>query len=93
MRFAALPFEAQSSAMNIHFIPAIQQDKKEGITDFSVVEPITDSLLQLERGVVMFSAEEDEDVLMVAPLLWIEADTPCHNEMCGVKHPSSNYAC
>jgi hypothetical protein len=30
----------------------------------------------LENGVVMFLAVDNEDVLAVAPLLWIEADTP-----------------
>ncbi|KAL0081574.1 hypothetical protein F4703DRAFT_1758683, partial [Phycomyces blakesleeanus] len=32
-------------------------------------------------------------VLVVSPLLWIEADTPCHSELCGLGAPNSTYPC
>ncbi|KAI7881207.1 uncharacterized protein EV154DRAFT_568328 [Mucor mucedo] len=39
----------------------------------------------------MSSAEEDENVVVVAPVLWIETDTPCHSELCGLLSPTCLY--
>ncbi|KAL0088725.1 hypothetical protein J3Q64DRAFT_1675651 [Phycomyces blakesleeanus] len=41
----------------------------------------------------MFSAEDNAYVLVVSSLLWIEADTPCHSELCGLGAPNSTYPC
>ncbi|OBZ81086.1 hypothetical protein A0J61_10865 [Choanephora cucurbitarum] len=37
----------------------------------------------LERGVKMWSADDNEYVIVMAPLMWVEADSPCHSELCG----------
>ncbi|KAI7865392.1 uncharacterized protein EV154DRAFT_162074 [Mucor mucedo] len=42
---------------------------------------------------IMYSAEEDENIVVVAPVLWIEADTPCHSELCGLLSPTCLYPC
>jgi hypothetical protein len=93
MCFGALPFEELNSAMNIHFIAAIQQNKKESISGFSLIPSIVYDLVTMENGILMYSAEENEMVLVVSPLLHIEGDTPCHNELVSILSPSSKYPC
>jgi hypothetical protein len=91
MKCAALSFKERSSIANIHFTSAIP--KKDGAGGISLLPCIVDDLKQLEEGMIMYSAEHDEDVLVVAPLLWLEADTPCHSELCGLYSPTSLYPC
>ncbi|KAL0084760.1 hypothetical protein F4703DRAFT_1794121 [Phycomyces blakesleeanus] len=91
MKCAALSFEERCSIENILFISAIP--KKKGANAASLLPEIVDDLKKLENGVVMFSAEDNAYVLVVSPLLWIEADTPCHSELCGLGAPNSTYPC
>ncbi|KAI8136831.1 hypothetical protein BJV82DRAFT_637994 [Fennellomyces sp. T-0311] len=41
----------------------------------------------------MYSAEHKEDVLVYAPLLLIEADNPCHSDLCCLKGLKTLYCC
>ena len=43
--------------------------------------PIIQELLELEKGVKMFDAHLHKEVLVVAPVLAILADNPCHAEL------------
>ncbi|KAI9275037.1 hypothetical protein EDC94DRAFT_579489 [Helicostylum pulchrum] len=56
-----------------------QYYKSDAASGFSLLSTIAEDLKSLEDGVVMFSAEDNEYVLVVAPVLWIEADYPCHS--------------
>lgn len=48
---------------------------------------------KIENGVILYSAKDGHDVLVVSPLLWIEADTPCHSELCSLLDPTTLYPC
>ncbi|OAD65644.1 hypothetical protein PHYBLDRAFT_176032 [Phycomyces blakesleeanus NRRL 1555(-)] len=91
MKFAALSYEERSSIENIHFLSAIP--KKKGASGMSLLPKIVEDFKRLENGLVMFSAKDNENVLVASPLLWIEADTPCHSELCGLRVPTSLYPC
>ncbi|KAL0097660.1 hypothetical protein J3Q64DRAFT_1630084, partial [Phycomyces blakesleeanus] len=91
MKCAALSFEERCSIENILFISAIP--KKKDANTASMLSEIVDDLKKLENGVVMFSAEDNAYVLVVSPLIWIEADTSCHSELCSLGAPNSTYPC
>ncbi|OAD74362.1 hypothetical protein PHYBLDRAFT_67716 [Phycomyces blakesleeanus NRRL 1555(-)] len=91
MKCVGLSFEERCSIENILFISAIP--KKKGANAASLLPEIVNDLKKLENGVVMFSAEDNAYVLVVSSLLWIEADTPCHSELCGLGAPNSTYPC
>ncbi|KAL0095480.1 C2H2-type zinc finger transcription factor [Phycomyces blakesleeanus] len=54
---------------------------KDGANSMSLLPAIVDDLKKLKKGVKMFSTEDNEYVLVVAPILWIEADMACHSEL------------
>ncbi|KAL0092851.1 hypothetical protein J3Q64DRAFT_1846011 [Phycomyces blakesleeanus] len=91
MKCVALSFEERCSIENILFISAIP--KKKSANAASLLPEIVDDLKKLENSVVMFSAEDNAYVLVVPPLLWIEADISCHSELCGLGAPNSTYPC
>ncbi|KAL0073970.1 hypothetical protein J3Q64DRAFT_1881433 [Phycomyces blakesleeanus] len=91
MKFAALSYKERSSIENIHFLSAIP--KKKGASGMSLLSKIVEDCKRLENGLVMFSAKDNENVLVASPFLWIEADTPCHSELCGLRTPTSLYPC
>ncbi|KAL0077270.1 hypothetical protein F4703DRAFT_1883021 [Phycomyces blakesleeanus] len=91
MRCAALPFKDRNSIANIQFLSTIP--KKDGANGMSLLPAIVDDFKKLEKGVKMFSAEDNEYVLVVAPILWIEADTPCHSELCGLLGLAITFPC
>ncbi|KAL0086580.1 hypothetical protein F4703DRAFT_1724397, partial [Phycomyces blakesleeanus] len=91
MKFAALSYEERSSIENIHFLSAIP--KKKGASGMSLLPKIVEDFKRLKNRLVMFSAKDNENVLVASPLLWIEADTPCHSELCGLRVPTSLYPC
>ncbi|KAL0092852.1 C2H2-type zinc finger transcription factor [Phycomyces blakesleeanus] len=91
MKCAALPFKNRNSIANIQFLSTIP--KKDGANGMSLLPAIVDDFKKLEKGVKMFSAEDNEYVLVVAPVLWIEADTPCHLELCGLLGPATTFPC
>ncbi|OAD65404.1 hypothetical protein PHYBLDRAFT_153488 [Phycomyces blakesleeanus NRRL 1555(-)] len=59
----------------------------------SFLPKIVEDFKRLKNRLVMFSAKDNENVLVASPLLWIEADTPCHSEPCGLRAPTSLYPC
>ncbi|OAD74816.1 C2H2-type zinc finger transcription factor [Phycomyces blakesleeanus NRRL 1555(-)] len=91
MRCAALPFKDRNSIANIQFLSTIP--KKDGANGMSLLPAIVDDFEKLEKGVKMFSVEDNEYVLVVAPILWIEADMPCHSELCGLLGPATTFPC
>ncbi|KAI8326027.1 hypothetical protein EDC96DRAFT_593591 [Choanephora cucurbitarum] len=85
MRLASMSFKDRSSIDNIFFLGAVQ--KKNGASGISLLSTLVEDLMKLERGVLMYSTIDQEEVIVVAPLLWIEADSPCHSELCGLLRP------
>ncbi|KAL0092773.1 hypothetical protein J3Q64DRAFT_1721387, partial [Phycomyces blakesleeanus] len=79
MKFAAPSYEERSSIESIHFLSAIP--KKKGASGMSLLPKIVEDFKRLKNRLVMFSAKDNKNVLVASPLLWIEADTPCHSEL------------
>lgn len=71
----------------------VQQAGSAGLSAMDMVPRMVDDLKALEEGVVMYSAEHGEDVLVVAPLVCITADNPRHSELCGLLGLSTLYFC
>lgn len=91
MQCAGLPFELRNKKDNMLFITAIPGS--DGVSAFDVIPRLVEDLLELEEGVMMYSAEHGEDILVVAPLLLVMADNPRHSEICGLMSPTSTYPC
>ncbi|KAL0086829.1 hypothetical protein F4703DRAFT_1848926 [Phycomyces blakesleeanus] len=91
MRCTALPFKDRNLIANIQFLSTIS--KKDGTDGMSLLPAIVDDFKKLEKGVKMFSAADNEYVLVVAPILWIEADMPCHLELCRLLGPAIIFPC
>jgi hypothetical protein len=47
----------------------------------------------LENGIQVFSIVDKQYITVISPLLWVNADNPAHNSLCGLKATSSNYPC
>lgn len=46
-----------------------------------LAEPLVDNLLQLEKGIEMYDAYLKQNVLVVAPVMFIMADNPMSSEL------------
>ncbi|OAD66967.1 hypothetical protein PHYBLDRAFT_151907 [Phycomyces blakesleeanus NRRL 1555(-)] len=82
MFLTAMSYAERSSTKNIFFLSAVS--KKKGVSDLSLLPMIAKNLMKLESVILMYSAKHKKYVLVVALLLFIEADTPCHSELCGI---------
>ncbi|KAL0082794.1 hypothetical protein J3Q64DRAFT_1700714 [Phycomyces blakesleeanus] len=89
MKCAGLAFRDRLSIENIQFIATVP--KKNGAKGVSILPVMVCDLKALEKGVVMFCEKENQYVLVIAPVLWIEADTPCHSELCRLSGSTSLY--
>ncbi|SAM00634.1 hypothetical protein [Absidia glauca] len=69
---AALSFEDRNRRENTYFLGAVSGT--EGLSAVDMVPQIAADLKELEGGKVMYSAEHGEDVLVIAPILFITAD-------------------
>ncbi|KAI7891101.1 uncharacterized protein EV154DRAFT_91175 [Mucor mucedo] len=91
MNFAGLPFEDRSKRENTCFIWTAP--KTDGINALSIIPFIVDDLKILEKGVLMYSAEENEMILVTAPLMFIMADNPAHSDICGILGMTTVFPC
>ncbi|KAL0092580.1 C2H2-type zinc finger transcription factor [Phycomyces blakesleeanus] len=67
--------------------------KKKGVTGASMLPTIVKDVQLMEGGILMYSHEYKEFILAYAPLVWIEADMPCHSMLCDILGPTSLYPC
>ncbi|OAD75375.1 hypothetical protein PHYBLDRAFT_166622 [Phycomyces blakesleeanus NRRL 1555(-)] len=86
MKCVALSFEERSLMENIYFLLAIP--KKDSASGMTLLSVFVKDLKMLENRLVMFSTEDNKYILVIAPLLWIEADTPCHFKLCDLCAPT-----
>ncbi|CAO3599401.1 unnamed protein product [Absidia cylindrospora] len=75
----ALSLEERNKRSNTHFIGAVQG--KDGLSAIHMVPALAQDLERLEQGVTMMSALHGEDVLVIAPLVFITADNPRHSQI------------
>ncbi|SAM06253.1 hypothetical protein [Absidia glauca] len=88
---AALSFEDRNRRENTFFLGAVSGTK--GLCATDMVPRIAEDMMALEKGVVMYSAEHGEDVLVIAPLLFITADNPRHSELVGLLGSTTTFPC
>ncbi|KAG1454565.1 hypothetical protein G6F56_007290 [Rhizopus delemar] len=86
---AAMSYDARSSKNNSYFVCAT--NKK--LSSIDVLPPLVDDLLELEKGVMMYSIAHNQIVLVVAPLLLIQADNYRHSELSMHKGSAAGYFC
>lgn len=86
---AAMSYDAKSSKNNNFFI--CTSNKKLSAVD--MLPAIVDDLVELEKGVEMYSISHKETVLVVAPLLLIQADNYRHSELSMHKGSAAGYFC
>ncbi|KAL0081728.1 C2H2-type zinc finger transcription factor [Phycomyces blakesleeanus] len=91
MRCTALPFKDQNLIANIQFLFTIP--KKDGTNGMSLLPAIVEDFKKLEKDVKMFSTADNKYVLVVAPILWIEADMSYHSELCRLLGPATIFPC
>jgi hypothetical protein len=91
MVYAVLPFEDRNRRENTYFLGAVSGTK--GLSAVDMVPRIAADLKALEDGVIMYSAEHEEDVLVIAPVLFITADNPRHAELVGLRQSTTLYPC
>lgn len=86
---AAMSFDARGSKNNIFFICTSSKD----LNAVEMLPPLVDDLCRLETGIEMYSALHNDYVLVVAPLLFIQADNYRHAELSMHKGSGSNHCC
>ncbi|KAI9492237.1 hypothetical protein BDB00DRAFT_729989, partial [Zychaea mexicana] len=85
---AALPLAERNKRENTHLIAVHNK-----LTALEMLPFIVEDLCELEKGVVMFDAASNQDVLVVAPLCFISADNPRHAELVCSKGLASTFPC
>lgn len=91
MTCAAMPFSMRTKRENTFFIWT--GPKKGGVNALSIIPFIVDDLKEMEKGKLMFSVEENEVVLVTAPLVFILADNPAHSDICGILGLTTVFPC
>ncbi|KAG1450041.1 hypothetical protein G6F56_008465 [Rhizopus delemar] len=83
---AAVPLSIANHYLNQLFICG--SNKLSAMDQLSF---LVDDLECLEKGLTMFDATLKEDVFVIAPLLFIEADNPRHAEITCIKQSTASY--
>ncbi|SAM06198.1 hypothetical protein [Absidia glauca] len=91
MYFAGMPFSERSKTENVCYVSAVLGSS--GLNAVDLVPALVEDLLSLERGVLMYCADQGRTVLVIAPILFISAGNPRHAEICSIKMPSSKCPC
>ncbi|KAI9095604.1 hypothetical protein DFS34DRAFT_595137 [Phlyctochytrium arcticum] len=89
LQFAGLPFKSQQEDYNIHLITV--SDQVEGVEmGAELVKQITE---QAEKGVQVYHATLQEEVLVVSPVMAILGDNPMHSELGAHIGLKGNFPC
>ncbi|KAI9471036.1 MAG: hypothetical protein EXX96DRAFT_375772 [Benjaminiella poitrasii] len=91
MTYAALPLEDRGRRENTMFIGCAP--KSDGVNAMHFIPGLSADMKALEAGVVMFSSEHNELVLVKASLMFISADNPTHSDICGLMQQATLYFC
>ena len=59
----------------------------------TLAEPIVENLLQLEKGVEMYDAVLQQNVLVIAPVMLLMADNPMASDLCSHQGSSARKFC
>ncbi|KAG2192019.1 hypothetical protein INT47_008245 [Mucor saturninus] len=86
---AAMSFEERSARQNHFFICT----SNKNLSAVEMLPPIVDDLYLLEKGIEMYTAQHDQYVLVVSPLLFISGDNPRHSQLAMHKGTNSSHYC
>ena len=59
----------------------------------TLAKPIVENLLQLEKGVQMYDAVLQQNVLVIAPVMLVMADNPMASDLCNHQGSSAKKFC
>ncbi|KAI7866676.1 uncharacterized protein EV154DRAFT_557103 [Mucor mucedo] len=88
MNPAAVPLSVANHYLNQFFINGSNRH-----TAMEQLPSLVPDLKKLETGLPMFDAMFKEEVFVVAPLLFIKADNPCHAGVTCLKASTATYPC
>ncbi|KAL9536875.1 hypothetical protein MBANPS3_012293 [Mucor bainieri] len=86
---AAYSYEDRGSKNNQYFICA----GNKTLSAVDILPPLVDNLVELEDGIEMYSVSHGERVLVVAPLLFIQADNHRQSALCMHMGSGANSCC
>ncbi|KAI7871419.1 uncharacterized protein EV154DRAFT_529593, partial [Mucor mucedo] len=89
MNIAAFPLDESNKYENHFFFCTNNYE----VTAMEMVKPLTDDLLKLEKGLVMYDAERQEDVFVIAPVLFFRGDNVRQAELALNKGSRANHPC
>ncbi|KAI8330308.1 hypothetical protein BC941DRAFT_182146 [Chlamydoabsidia padenii] len=87
----AFSSEEHNRRENTYFIGAVARSR--GLSAMDMVPRIAEDLKMLENGMAMHSAEYNEDLLVISPVVYITADSLRHSELCGLLGLTTLYSC
>lgn len=85
---AGLGRDLNAQLPNIHFITCSNE-----VAALDMTEPIVRDLTELEKGIRMYDAELNSEVLVVAPVMAALCDNPRHSELLNHLGGSANLYC
>ena len=72
-----LPQSEKNKLENIHFVACSNR-----VDAMTMAEPLVENLLQLENGIEVYDAFLEQNVIVVAPVMFIMADNPMSSDLC-----------
>lgn len=85
---AGLPQKQKNQLENIHFLCCSNK-----VDALELADPIVDSLIRLEKGMVMYDALLKQNVLVMAPVIFIIADNPMSSDLCNHQGSAARRFC
>ena len=72
-----LPQSERNKLENIHFLGCSNK-----VHALAIAEALVENIMKLENGVQMYDAYLKQNVMVVAPVLFIMSDNPMSSELC-----------
>ncbi|KAI7873144.1 uncharacterized protein EV154DRAFT_528775 [Mucor mucedo] len=89
MNIAAFPLDESNKYENNFFLCTNNQE----VTAMEMVKPLTDNLLKLEKGLVIYVAERQKDVFVIVPVLFFRGDNVRQPKLAMNKRSRANHPC
>ncbi|KAI7887824.1 uncharacterized protein EV154DRAFT_519821 [Mucor mucedo] len=89
MSVAAFPL-FESNIYENHFFLCTNNHK---VTAMEMIKPLTEDLLELEKGVVMYDSKRQENVFVIAPVLFFRGDNVRQAQLAINKGSRANHPC
>ena len=63
------------------------------VDTLALAEPLVDSILKLEEGIILYDSKYNENVMVIAPVLMILGDNPMTSELCNHQGSTAKKFC